>query len=112
MVVAVSLDDAASRDEVERTAGQLPAGMQVWIGATQDDLQRLGLGAAIPVTLVLDTDGRVAHRERGSLGPGSLDQKIERLLGRKGGREPAKKPFGGVEAIRGSPAPQEPGRSL
>lgn len=119
VVIAVSLDEASSRADIERMAAALTGGVMVWVGATQDDLQRLGLGAAIPVSVLVDRDGSIAHRELGALAEGSLDNKIEALLGQSGKdekdqKEP-KRPFGGVESIDGRPsaAPtQDAGRIL
>jgi thiol-disulfide isomerase/thioredoxin len=106
VVVAVSIDDASSRADIERMAAALTGGVMVWIGATQDDLQRLGLGAAIPVSALVDRDGSIAHRELGALQEGALDAKIEALLGSEQ-KEPQKR-FGGVESIDCRPAPLQP----
>ncbi|HEY2773883.1 MAG TPA: TlpA disulfide reductase family protein [Candidatus Binatia bacterium] len=81
VVVAASLDDKSARAAVERVAGSMPEGVQVWIGATNDDMQRLHLGAAVPVTVLIDRNGGVRARERGTLAQGQLDEKVESALG-------------------------------
>ncbi len=96
VVVAASVDDASSRSDIARVAAALPDSMKVWIGATLEDMERLELGMAVPVTVVLDRKGEVAERQRGSLTRGAIDKTIERLLGGPGDKP--KKPFDSVEA--------------
>jgi thiol-disulfide isomerase/thioredoxin len=84
VVVAASVDEATNRDDVARVAAALPAGMEVWIGATQDDMQRLHLGDALPATAILNRRGELEHRQRGPITPGLVDDKIESLLGEGG----------------------------
>lgn len=97
VVVAASVDDAASRSDIERVAARLPASMRVWIGATMDDMARLELGSSVPVTIVLDRDGDVAHRQRGTLSPGALDSKLESLIGGAPHDKPSKS-FDSIQA--------------
>jgi thiol-disulfide isomerase/thioredoxin len=96
VVVAASVDDAASHGEIERFAARLPSSMRVWVGATFEDMQRLDLGASVPVTVVLDREGDVAERQRGTLTRGALDSKLERLLGDS--PDSPKKPFDAIQA--------------
>jgi len=85
VVVAASVDELDRHDEVEAFAGRLPEGMQVWVGATLEDMQRLGLGESLPVTAVLDREGNLAHQHRGVVDAPTLASSIEGLLpaGRK-----------------------------
>ncbi|MFN2376209.1 MAG: TlpA family protein disulfide reductase [Candidatus Binatia bacterium] len=85
VVVAASVDDLERHDEVEAFAGRLPEGMQVWVGATLEDMQRLGLGESLPVTAVLDREGKLVHQHRGVVDAPTLAGSIEGLLpaGRK-----------------------------
>ncbi|HXC53494.1 MAG TPA: TlpA disulfide reductase family protein [Candidatus Limnocylindrales bacterium] len=103
VVVAASVDDASSRSDIARVAAALPDSMKVWIGATLEDMERLELGMAVPVTVVLDRKGDVAERQRGSLTRGGIDKTIERLLGGPGDKP--KKPFDSVEAANCGQAP-------
>jgi thiol-disulfide isomerase/thioredoxin len=102
VVVAASVDDLERHDEVEAFAGRLPEGMQVWVGATLEDMQRLGLGESLPVTAVIDREGNLAHQHRGVVDASTLASSIEGLLpaGRK------KRLPGAVEAS--ADVPREP----
>jgi len=112
VVVAASVDDTADRGAIARVASALPEGMKVWIGATLEDMQRLDLGMAVPVTVILDRKGDIAHRSRGTIAPGSVDATIERLLGAPA--DEPKKPLGSEEVRddRSGRGPQAAGRSL
>lgn len=90
VVVAASLDDPAERDTVERFAGRLPEGMEVWVGATLDDMSRLKMGSAVPVTVLLDREGHVLGARQGAITEGLLDSDIEQALGKEGA--PKRKP--------------------
>jgi len=81
-VVAASLDDPAEEDTVARFAGRLPEGMEVWVGATLDDMARLKMGSAVPVTVLLDREGRVLGARQGAITEGLLDSDIEQALGK------------------------------
>ena len=104
-LVAASVDEAENRETVERFAGRMPKGMVVWIGATLADMQRLGVGESLPVTVLLDREGRVARVHRGAIEDSSFDDLIEALLG----GSPEKKKFPGVTEAS---APQREGPSL
>ncbi|MBI5506684.1 MAG: TlpA family protein disulfide reductase, partial [Deltaproteobacteria bacterium] len=81
VVVAASVDDAETRDEVEAFARKRGKGLEVWIGAGAGDMAAAGLkGNAVPATLLLDRSGRIAQRAQGAVSPGELDQLIEKLL--------------------------------
>lgn len=99
VVVAASVDELDRHDDVEAFAGRLPEGMQVWVGATLEDMQRLGLGESLPVTAVLDRKGNLAHQHRGVVDAPTLAGSIEGLLpaGRK------KRLPGAVEALADRP---------
>jgi thiol-disulfide isomerase/thioredoxin len=84
VVVVASVDEETSRADVARVAAALPAGVEVWIGATPNDMQRLHLGDALPATAILNRRGELEHRQRGPLTPGLVDDKIESLLGEGG----------------------------
>jgi len=81
VVVAASVDEADSRNLVESIAGRMPEGMEVWVGATLADMQRLEVGESLPVTVLLDREGRVARVHHGAIEKDSFDESIEPLLG-------------------------------
>ena len=59
-----------------------------WIGATVDDLERLGLGQAVPATAFFDRNGNLVGRVLGVLRRDDLERRIEWLLGNQQGDPP------------------------
>ena len=96
VVVAASVDDVANQGDIARIASRLPNTVKVWVGATLEDMERLDLGMSVPVTVVLDRDGDVVERQRGTITRGAIDGMIERLLGAP--EQSPKKRFDSVEA--------------
>lgn len=94
VVVAASVDEPGSEDEIAKFAGKLPDGMQVWVGATLQDMSRLQVGSALPVSILLDREGRAVGARQGAVDEGLLDSAIEEALG-KAPKKP--KPLTGVE---------------
>ena len=86
-VVAASVDEADSRPAVEQLADRLPSGMQVGVGATLADMQRLEVGEVLPVTVVLDRQGRLAQVHHGTIGSGEFDKLLDSLLGETPGKD-------------------------
>ncbi|MFN2426817.1 MAG: TlpA family protein disulfide reductase [Candidatus Binatia bacterium] len=79
-VVAASVDEADARDAVKSLAERMPAGMEVWVGATMADMQRLEVGEALPVSVLLDREGSVIRVHHGVIEEDSIDKLIESLL--------------------------------
>lgn len=95
VVVAASVDDEDARPAVEAIAELLGETVQVWVGASLVDMDRLQLGSALPATAVLDRNGVIVVTKRGALQPGALDGALDALLESK----PATPKLGGaVEA--------------
>jgi len=86
-VVAASVDEAESRPAIEQLADRLPAGMQVWVGATLADMQRLEVGEVVPVTVIIDRQGLAAQVHHGTIEDGDLDTLLDSLLGEFPGQE-------------------------
>lgn len=100
VVVAASVDEPGSEDEIAKFAGKLPDGMQVWVGATLQDMSRLQVGSALPVSVLLDREGRAVGARQGAVDEGLLDSAIEEALG-KAPKKP--KPLTGVEQAAAPP---------
>jgi thiol-disulfide isomerase/thioredoxin len=79
--VGVSMDRPQEAQKVGRFARDRGIGFPIWLGATTEDMTRLGLGTEIPATAVLDRDGRVAFRVDGVVDGPRLDAWIDWLLG-------------------------------
>jgi hypothetical protein len=74
--LAASLDDAKTRSRIPEFVARYQAGFPVWLGATVDDLDRLGLGNAVPATAFLDSDGHIVAR---ILGQARREEVLARL---------------------------------
>src|SRR5439155_21428351 len=79
--VGVSLESRQDAQKVGRFARDRGIGFPIWLGATTEDMTRLGLGTEIPATAVLDRDGRVAFRGDGVVAGPGLEAWIDWLLG-------------------------------
>jgi thiol-disulfide isomerase/thioredoxin len=90
-VIAASVDETASRAELEQFAEKLPRAMEVWVGATMSDIQRMRV-QALPTTIIIDRKGTLIRVHHGAVSEGFLDESLEELLGR-GGPAPRKRTF-------------------
>ena len=81
--LAASLDDAKTSSRVPEFTARFQPGFPVWLGATADDLDRLGLGNAVPATAFLDPEGHIVAR---ILGQAQRDEMLARLEWLTGGR--------------------------
>ena len=79
VVVAASLDEPESLPEVRRMAAQLGEQVRVWVGAEGSQLRALGIGDAVPVSVLLDPDGKQLARHVGGLPDRNLDRRLEQL---------------------------------
>src|SRR5579872_5444944 len=60
--LAASLDDEKTKQLVPAFVSEHHIGFPVWLGATDDDLAKLGLGEAVPATAFLDQEGHIQAR--------------------------------------------------
>ncbi|HEY0079806.1 MAG TPA: TlpA disulfide reductase family protein [Pyrinomonadaceae bacterium] len=88
-VVGASADDESTRSKVEPFMREARIDFPVWTGAATADMQRFGLGSALPATALLDRDGRIAFRIVGPLKASDLSERLEWLLGERRGAQPA-----------------------
>jgi thiol-disulfide isomerase/thioredoxin len=88
--IGASLDEAKARNAIRNFVETFQIGFTVWYGATGDDLDRLGLGNAVPATVFLDSEGRVVARVLGQIRKEELIERLEWLTGDRSG--PAPKP--------------------
>jgi thiol-disulfide isomerase/thioredoxin len=80
-VIGASADDESTQKKIPGFARRLKINFPIWVGATTADMQRLGLGEALPATAILDRDGQIAARILGALAPGDLESRVDWLLG-------------------------------
>ena len=79
-VIGASADEVEDRAKVLQFIKESRINFPVWIGATAADMIRFGLGAALPGTVVLDKDGRVAKVISGVVNQADLKKQIEAML--------------------------------
>ncbi len=80
-VIGASADDESTQKKIPAFARRLKINFPIWVGATTADMQRLGLGEALPATAILDRDGQIAARILGPLERGDLESRVDWLLG-------------------------------
>jgi thiol-disulfide isomerase/thioredoxin len=80
-VIGASADDVGNERAVERFVRDLGINFPVWVGATTVDMERLGLGSALPATAIIDRDGTIVARAAGIIDADGLERWIDWLLG-------------------------------
>lgn len=88
VVIGASADDASTRDKIEEFVQGIGISFPIWTGATTIDTERFGLGTALPVTAIIDQQGRVAFRIVGILKRRQVVSRIEYLISGQRGRAP------------------------
>lgn len=86
--VAVSLDDAKTSSRIPAFVAKYQADFPVWRGATADDLDRLGLGDAVPATAFLDSEGHIVARILGQARREEVMARLDWLTGGQSGPAP------------------------
>ncbi len=89
VVIGPSADAPETQAKIEPFLRELKIGFPVWVGATTEHMERLGLGTALPATAVMDRDGRIVGRILGPLEEADLRARIEWLLADPAARGPA-----------------------
>jgi thiol-disulfide isomerase/thioredoxin len=87
--IAASLDDAKTREQVPAFVIRNQVRFPVWLGATRDDLDRLGMGLAVPATAFLDRQGHIIFRVTGPASEEELEERLDWLIGSRAGPPPA-----------------------
>jgi peroxiredoxin len=79
-VVGVSTDDVADRNKVLQFVKETKVNFPIWIGGSADHMVRFGLGTALPGTVVINRDGKIAKIISGVIDQAMLRKEIESLL--------------------------------
>ena len=88
-VIGASADEQP--DKIPAFIKKLKINFPVWVGATTADMQRLGLGSALPATAIINHTGQVVERIPGVVKKEDLEKRIEAILqGRSDHGVPAK----------------------
>jgi thiol-disulfide isomerase/thioredoxin len=79
-VVGASADAIEDRAKVLEFAKETKVNFPIWTGATTADMMRFGLGAALPGTVIIDKEGRVAKVISGIVNQADLKKQIDAML--------------------------------
>jgi thiol-disulfide isomerase/thioredoxin len=79
-VVGASVDEAADRAKVLQFVKETRVNFPIWMGAATADMMRFGLGSALPGTVIIGRDGRVAKIISGIVNQADLKKQIETML--------------------------------
>lgn len=79
-VIGVNTDEAEDRKTVLQFVRETRINFPVWVGGSTEHMIRFGLGAALPGTVVIGRDGRVAKVISGVVDPVALKKEIQALL--------------------------------
>jgi thiol-disulfide isomerase/thioredoxin len=87
--IAASVDDARTQKQVGAFVSRNQVRLLVCLGANSDDLNRLGMGRAVPATAFLDLQGHVVFRITGPMREEELRERLDWLIGSRAGPPPA-----------------------
>lgn len=93
VVIGPSADAPETQAKIVPFLHELQIEFPIWVGATTEHMQQLGLGAALPATAVIDRDGRIVGRILGPLDETDLRARLEWLLADPAARGPAPRPL-------------------
>jgi peroxiredoxin len=79
-VIGASADEAGDRAKVLQFAKETKINFPIWMGATTADMMRFGLGGALPGTVVIGKDGRIAKVISGVVNQAELKRQIDAML--------------------------------
>ncbi len=79
-VIGASTDIVEDRNKVLQFVKEAKINFPIWMSASTSDMIRFGLGAALPGTVVIGKDGRVAKVISGVINQADLKRQIEAML--------------------------------
>ena len=79
-VIGASTDEIGDRQKVLQFVKETRINFQVWICAGTADMLRFGLGSALPGTVVVGKDGRIARVISGVVNQADLKKQIDAML--------------------------------
>ena len=79
-VIGASTDESDDRDKVLQFVKETKVNFPIWMGASVADMIRFGLGAALPGTVIIDREGRVAKVISGVIDKADIKKQIESML--------------------------------
>jgi peroxiredoxin len=79
-VIGASADSADDRKEILKFAKEVKINFPIWVDASTADMARFGLGTALPGTVIIDRDGRVAKIISGVINKAELKKQLEAMM--------------------------------
>jgi thiol-disulfide isomerase/thioredoxin len=79
-VIGASADESEDRAKVLQFVKETRINFPIWMGAATADMMRFGLGAALPGTVIIGRDGRIAKIISGIVNQADLKKQIEAML--------------------------------
>lgn len=79
-VIGASTDEATDREKVLQFVKETKVNFPIWMGASASDMIRFGLGSALPGTVIIDREGRVAKVISGVIDKADIRKQIESML--------------------------------
>lgn len=79
-VVGASADAVEDRAKVLQFVKETKVNFPIWTGATTADMMRFGLGAALPGTVIIGRDGKIAKVISGIVNQADLKKQIDAML--------------------------------
>ena len=79
-VIGASTDDPGDIEQVRGFVAKHKLGFPIWLNATTEDMERFGLPAVLPSSVLIDRDGRIVDRFAGMVAMEKLRARIAPLL--------------------------------
>ena len=79
-VVGAAADPLADREKVLQFIKTARVNFPVWLGATTADMQRFGLGVALPGTVVIGRDGKIVSVAPRPITESELKKQLDAML--------------------------------
>jgi thiol-disulfide isomerase/thioredoxin len=79
-VIGASTDEAADRAKILQFIKDTKVNFPIWLGAGTSDMLRFGLGSALPGTVLIGKDGRIAKVISGVVNQADLKKQIDAML--------------------------------
>ncbi|MEK6303963.1 MAG: TlpA disulfide reductase family protein [Acidobacteriota bacterium] len=79
-VIGAAADNAEDKPKVLQFIKDTKLNFPVWLGASAEDMQRFGLGSALPGTVIVGRDGRIVASIKGVIKLAEMKKQLELLL--------------------------------
>ena len=79
-VVGAAADAAEDKQKVMQFIKDTKLNFPVWLGASAEDMQRFGLGSALPGTVIIGRDGKIVATYKGIIKLADLKKQLDSLL--------------------------------